>query len=115
MTPSIAAMATRLAATLVTGLRSNSSKVRALAEAEAASLATALASIASLLGRGLIDPEEAAVLLRIQKDASEAVLASLAEVSRVSAHHALSQGLRDLAGIAGDVLGGTLKSELLGA
>ena len=43
------------------------------------------------------------------------MLASLAEVSRVSAHRALSLGLRDLAGIAGDVLGGTLRSELLGA
>ncbi len=109
----IARIAAQLAGTLAGSLRGDSSKVKALAQAEAGKLAAALAVIASLLAEGQIDRDEAAVLLRIQKDASEAVLASLAEVSRVSAHRALSLGLREVARIAGTMLGGTLKAELL--
>ena len=109
----IAKIAAQLAGTLTGSLRTDSSKVKALAKSEAEQLAAALARIAGLLAAGEIDREEAEVLLRIQKDASEAVLASLAEVSRVAAHRALSLGLRDVARIAGNVLGGTIKAALL--
>lgn len=111
----IARIATQLGGTLIGSLRNDSRKVKALAQAEAEQFAAALAKIANLLAAGQIDREEAAILLRIQKDASEAVLASLAEVSRVSAHRALSLGLRELARFAGNALGGTLKAELLGS
>jgi hypothetical protein len=109
----IARIAAQLAGTLMGSLRSDSSRVKALAQAEAEKFAVALAKIATLHAEGQIDREEAAILLRIQRDASEAVLASLAEVSRVSAHRALSLGLREVARLAGNALGGTLKSELL--
>lgn len=109
----IARIATQLGATLIRSLRSDSRKAKALATAEAEKFAAALASIADLLASGQIDRDEAEVLLRIQKDASEAVLASLAEVSRVSAHRALSLGLREVARLTGDALGGTLKAGLL--
>lgn len=109
----IASIASQLGATLIGSLRTDSGKVKELAQGEAEHIAAALARIAALLARGQIDREEAAILLRIQKDASEAVLSSLVEVSRVSAHRALKLGLRGLARVAGDDLGGTLKSELL--
>lgn len=108
-----ARIAVQLTATLVSSLRSDSNKVKALTRAEAEKVAAALAAIAGLLAEGQIDRDEAAILLRIQKDASEAVLASLAEVSRVSAHRALSLGLREVARFAGNALGATLKTELL--
>lgn len=108
-----ARIASQLAATLAGSLRSDSSKVRALARAEAEKVAAAIAAIAGLLAEGQIDRDEAAILLRIQKEASEAVLASLAEVSRVSAHRALSLGLREVARLAGAMLGAPLKAELL--
>ena len=89
----IARIAAQLAGTLFGSLHSDISKVKALVRLEAERVAAALAAIAGLLADGQIDSDEAAILLRIQKDASEAVLASLAEVSRVSAHRALSLAL----------------------
>ena len=89
----IARIGAQLAKTMIASLRSDSRKVRALAASEAAKLAQALAEIARLLAAGEIDNYEAAVLLRIQRNASEAVFAALAEVSRLSARKAVGLGL----------------------
>jgi hypothetical protein len=103
----------RLAKVLVAALKTDSSKVKAVALAEAEGLAHALARIAGLLAQGQIDGEEAAALIRIQKDASEAVLASLAEISRVAAHRAIGLGLKDIAEMIADSTGKSLLGELL--
>ncbi len=62
--------------------------------AEAEALAQAIARIAALTASGAVDGDEAKILLRIQRDASEAVLANLAEVSHVSAEKAVGAALR---------------------
>lgn len=105
----IASIGARLANTIFASLRSDSGKVKALAIAEGESLAHALARITGLLAQGQIDREEAGVLVRIQRDASEAVLASLAEVSRAAAHNAIKLGLKDIIGR----IDGPLTGELL--
>jgi hypothetical protein len=109
----IAVIGARLAEVLAATLKNDSSKVKAVALAEAEGLAQALARIAGLLAQGQIDREEAAALIRIQKDASEAVLASLAEISRVAAHRAVELGLKDIAGLVLDSNGASLLGELL--
>ena len=109
----IAGIAARLAAAMTASLRSDSGKVKALAIAEGESLAHAFARIAALVAQGQISREEAAVLIRIQRDASEAVLASLAEVSRVGAHRALGFGMKDIIGQIEHIVGRPLIGELL--
>lgn len=109
----LARIGARLAAVLLTSLRSDSGKVKALAIAEAEALAHALARIAGLLAQGQIDREEASALIRIQKDASEAVLASFAEISRVAAHRAIERGLKETVNLIDVLVGGSLVGELL--
>ena len=113
MTFDIAGIAARLAAAMIASLRSDSGKVKALAIAEGESLAHALARIAGMVAQGQISREEAAVIIRIQRDASEAVLASLAEVSRVAAHRALGLGMKDIIGQIEHIVGRPLIGELL--
>ena len=109
----IAGIATRLATAMIASFRSDSGKVKALAIAEGESLAHALARIAGMVAQGQISREEAAVIIRIQRDASEAVLASLAEVSRVAAHRALGLGMKDIIGQIEHIVGRPLIGELL--
>lgn len=95
----IAIVGAQIGATILASLKSDSSKVKAMALAEGDKLALALAKIAELLAQRQIDGEEAALLVRVQKDASEAVLASLAEISRVAASKAVMLGLRGVTGL----------------
>lgn len=103
-------MASELTASLLISLRDASARVKALAQTEAEQLASSIARIAALLSSGQIDTDEAAMLLRIQRDASEAVLASLAELSRVEANRAVTIGLQRLAATAGGAIAGLLNS-----
>jgi len=109
----ITAATSRLAEALLAPLQGGGAKADALARAEAQKLTASIVTIGDLLGSGQIDAEEAKVLLRIQRAASESVLVSLAEVSRVAAHGALSAGLRELVQTAGEAIGGTLKGAIL--
>ena len=104
----LAAIGGQLAKTLLAALKSDSGKVKALAISEAETLAHALARIAGLLAQGEIDREEAAVLVSIQRHASETVLASLAEVSRVTAQQAIGLGFKDILGLIESTIGETL-------
>src|SRR5258706_4829674 len=113
MTIDFARIGAQLAAATIASLDSDSRKVKAMAETEAANFTQALAEIARLLAEGQIDPEEAAMLARIQKDAGEAVLASLAEVSRVAAHREVGPGLGIIARLVDATHGITLIGNLL--
>ena len=95
----IARLGSQIGTSILTSLKSDSAKVRAMALAEGDKLALALSQIAGLLAQRQIDGEEAALLVRVQKDASEAVFASLAEISRVAASKAVLLGLRGVAGV----------------
>ncbi len=95
MTIDLAALAAPLGQAMLASLGTDSARLKALALAEAEALAHALARIAALAASGSVNSEEAQILLRIQRDASEAVLASLAEVSRVSAEKAVGAALRE--------------------
>ena len=99
MSLDIASLGSQIGTTILTSLKSDSGKVKAMALAEGEKLALALAQIADLLTQRQIDGEEAALLVRVQKDASEAVLASLAEISRVAASKAVLLGLQGVAGV----------------
>lgn len=94
MTIDLPALAAPLAQAMLASLGTDSARLKALALAEAEALAFALTRIAGLAASGAVDGEEAKILLGVQRDASEAVLASLAEVSRVSAHRAVAAALR---------------------
>lgn len=98
MSIDIASLGSQIGASILTSLKSDSGKVKAMALAEGDKLALALSQIAGLLAQRQIDGEEAALLVRVQKDASEAVLASLAEISRVAASKAVLLGLQGVAG-----------------
>jgi hypothetical protein len=100
-----AALAKQLAAEMIKSLGRDTGKVKGLANSEAQSLALAFRRIADLLEVGQIDTDEAATLVRIQKDASEAVLASLEEISRVAAHRAVNLALRGIAGTLDSITG----------
>ena len=108
----IAGIAARLATAMIASFRSDSGKVKALAIAEGESLAHAFARIAGMVAQGQIDTEEAAVLIRIQRDASEAVLTSLSEVSRVAAHKAVGLGIKDIIDQIEHIVGRPLIGEL---
>ena len=95
----IAMVGTQIGTTMLASLKSDSGKVKAMALAEGDKLALALAKVADLLAQRQIDGEEAALLVRVQKDASEVVLASLAEISRVAASRAVLLGLQGVAGV----------------
>lgn len=95
----IAAVGAQIGTTILASLRTDSAKVVAMARAEGDKLAHALASIANLLAERQIDGEEAALLVKVQRDASETVLASLAEISRIAASKAVMFGLRGVAGV----------------
>ena len=112
MTFDIPGIAARLATAMIASLRSDSGKVKALVIAEGESLAHAFAQIAGMVAQGQIDTEEAAVLIRIQRDASEAVLTSLGEVSRAAAHKAVGLGMKDIIGQIERIIGGSLLGEL---
>jgi len=99
MSLDIASLGSQIGTTILTSLKSDSGKVRAMALAEGDKLALALTQIAGLLAERQIDGEEAALLVRVQKDASEVVLASLAEISRVAASKAVLLGLQGVAGV----------------
>lgn len=113
MTFDIAQAASRLSASLLGSLRLDGTKAKSLAQGEAQKLAASVATIGDLFASGQIDAEEAKVLLRIQRDASDAVLASLAETSRLAVQRAVSGGLEELVRIAGDALGAPLRSAVL--
>jgi hypothetical protein len=98
MSLDIAKLGTEIGNSILASLNSDSGKIKAMALAEGDKLALALAQIAALLAQRQIDGEEAALLIRVQKDASEAVLASLAEISRVAASRAIILGLQGVAG-----------------
>ena len=95
----IATLGSRIGVSILASLKTDSGKVKAMALAEGDKLALALAKVAELLAQRQIDGEEAALLVRVQKDASEAVLASLAEISRVAASKAVLLGLQGVAGV----------------
>jgi hypothetical protein len=95
----IPGVGTQIGLTIITSLKSDGGKIKALAMAEGEKLALALAKVTELLAQRQIDGEEAALLVRVQKDASEAVLASLAEISRVAASKAVMLGLQGVAGL----------------
>ena len=99
MSLDIASLGSQIGTTIVASLSSDSGKVKAMALAEGDKLALALSQIAGLLAQRQIDGEEAALLVRVQKDASEVVLASLAEISRVAAGKAVLLGLQGVAGV----------------
>jgi hypothetical protein len=111
----IKAAAEQLATALMPALKDGGAKAATLAEAEAQKLASSVATVGELYAAGHIDGEEAKVLLRVQRDASESVLASLAEVGRVVVHQALGLGLEELVKIAGDALSGALGAAVLAA
>lgn len=94
MTLNLPALAAPLGEAMLASLKTDSAKLKGLALAEAEALAHALTRIGVLTAAGDIDSNEAMILLRIQRDASEAVLASLAEVSRLSAERAIGAALR---------------------
>ncbi len=94
LTSALPAIAAPLGQAMLASLKNDSPRLKALALAEAEALAHALARIAFLTVSSAVDADEAKILLRIQRDASEAVLASLAEVSRVSAEKAVGAALR---------------------
>jgi hypothetical protein len=103
----------QLAAAMIAALKTDSSKVVALATAEGHKLAYSLARIADMLAQQQIDSDEAQMLARVQKDASEAVLASLAEVSRVAARRAVNIALGGVAGIVDSAAGFPILATLL--
>ena len=107
----IAQVGAALGSTILAALKSDSRKVKALALAEGEKLAFSLAKIAELLAQREIDREEAALLVKVQRDASEAVLASLAQISRVAARRAVMGGLKGVA----DVFDKAVGVPLLGA
>ena len=109
------AAAEQLAASMLPALKDGGAKAATLGQAEAGKLATSIATIGGLVAAGHIDEDEAKVLLRVQRDASESVLASLAEVGRVAVHKAIALGLEELIDIAGDALSAALRSALKAA
>ena len=95
MTIDFRALAAPLAQAMLASLKTDSARLKALALAEAEALAFAITRIAGLAASGAVTGDEAKVLLSVQRDASEAVLASLAEVSRISANKAVGAALRE--------------------
>ena len=93
----IATLGAQLSKAMLDELKNDSEKVKGLALAEGEKLAVALVRIGELLVMRHVDGEEAAVLVQVQKDAAESVLASLAEISRVVASKAVMLGLRGVA------------------
>ncbi len=98
-------VAMQVAAQIIGSLKTDSSRVKALAVAEGKHLTHGLARIAELWGSGQINGEEAEMLVRVQRDASEATLAALAEISRIAAHRAVLRGLQAITGLVDDVIG----------
>ena len=90
---SLPGLAKTFAQALLHALKGDSARIKALALAEARKLAVALTEIARMLARGEIDAEEAAMLVRLQRHASETVLAGFADIGRVSASRAVSAAL----------------------
>jgi hypothetical protein len=98
MTLDLPALAAPLGQAMLAALNTDSARLKALALAEGEALTHALARISMLAASGEVDGDEAKILLRIQRDASEAVLSSLAEVSRLSAERAVAAALREALG-----------------
>jgi hypothetical protein len=105
MTFNISQAAMHLAAQIIGSLKTDSARVKALAVSEGKHLAYGLARIAELLGSGQINGEEAEMLVRVQRDASEATLAALAEISRIAARKAIGRGLEAITGLVDQVIG----------
>lgn len=108
----VAAIAGGMGKALIGSLKTDSDRLKQLAEAEAQKLATALATIARLLVEGVIDREEAETLIELQKSASEAVLASLkgssAVIARRAVKAALASAVTTVDGVVGFPLVGTI-------
>ena len=102
-----------LAQAIGDSLKSDSVMVKSLTLAEGRKLAIALSEIARLLARGEIDGEEAAMLVRVQKAASEAVLASLADVGRMAASRAVGSALKSVLETAARGSGPSIVATLL--
>ena len=111
----IALAGAQIGTSILASLKSDSSKVKAMAMAEGDKLALALAKVAELLAQRQIDGEEAALLVRVQKDASEVVLASLAEISRVAAGKAVMLGLKGVASVVDSASGVPILGPLFAA
>lgn len=109
------AAAEQLATSLLPALKDGGAKAAALGQAEARKLAASVATVGELYAAGHIDEDEAKVLLRVQRDASESVLASLVEVGRVAVHRAIALGLEELIDMAGDALVAALRSAIKAA
>ena len=94
----ISAVGEQIGQTILDSLKMDGGRVKAMAMAEGEKLSLALAKIAEMRAQQQIDDEETALLVRVQRDASEVVLASLAEVSRLAASKAVMLGLQVVAG-----------------
>lgn len=103
----------QIAAAIIASLKTDSAKVAALAEAEGHKLAYSFARIGEMLAQQQIESGEAEILARVQKNASEAVLASLAEVGRVAAGEAMAQALGSVIGIVDRATGFPILATLL--
>jgi hypothetical protein len=90
----VASLSAQLGKSILASLKTDSAKVKALAVNEGNQLAQALSQIAELLAQGIIDTDEAAIMVQEQKDASEAVLSMLAEISRVAARKSVVKALK---------------------
>lgn len=105
---SLLKLGSALARTLVDSLKSDSARVKSLAIAEGRKLAIALSEIAGLLAREEIDMTEARLLVNVQRSASEAVLASLAEIARRDAVKAVKLALGQAIGLIDKSAGSAL-------
>ena len=103
----------QLALAMIASLKTDSATVAALAKTEGFKFAWSLARIAEMLAAHQIDSAEAKMLAQVQKNASEAVLASLAEVSRVAASEAIAQALVSVIGIVDRAAGFPIVGTLL--
>lgn len=89
----VALIAAGIGKAFLQSLKQDGTKVKALAGDEAQKLSASLATIGQLLRDGDIDQEEAEALVDVQKNATEAVFASLEGIGRAAARRATHAGL----------------------
>ena len=102
---SVASVAAALVKSLVDSFKDDGSKIKAIATTEGKRLAAATASIAKLLAQGQIDIDEAAVMMSIQKDATEATLSLIEGIGRVAASRALKKALKGVVQLVDGAIG----------
>jgi transcription initiation factor IIE alpha subunit len=81
------------AAAIVGTLKKSGVDILQFAEAEARKIATSMAEIAALRAKGVIDDEEAALHLDIQKNASRAVLMAIKGIGIIAAEQAINAAI----------------------